>query len=374
MTKRKIISIFLISFIIILSSIILSKYLKSFKTIKIGLTTDLSGKNSELGISARNALDLGIKEINADGGLNGTLLELLVEDNEGSTELCILKTDSLVKSGVDVIISPIISGMASSVIKGVADNNILVIGPTVSSDDLIHLDDNFFSLSAPASLQGIYIAKVSEKNLDKKVVVIIDEKNRAYSYGAYNGFQENLDKSIQIEKIIFKEELDLIYIVSKLKDINPDGIFFLANGIDSANIIQLLAKESTLPNLYGGSWVKVSEINKFGGRRVEGMILVDNYFNNEVRKEEEIFKEKFKKIYGMDVNTVSTYFYDAINLYSLAVKKSKSIQTDDVKKSILSFKDVIGVRENYHLNEFGDGIRNMSLYIIKDNEFVLYKN
>lgn len=342
--------------------------------IKIGLITDLSGKNSVLGISARNGLEYGINEINKSGGINGKQVELISIDHKGSKDLCLEGTGILVESGVSVVISPILSGMATTIIEGVGNNDILIIGPTVSSDELSGIDDNFIRISSSASLQGVYIAEVSKSMGDKKIAVVLDGKNSAYTFGVAKGFRESISEDVIIEEIIFRDNFDKNIIVSRLLDMKPDALFFIANGIDSASIIQLYAKERKLPRLYGGSWVKVSEINKHAGTRVEGMIFADSLLNPTPGKRELDFKTSYNNYFNIEANTVAIYFYESFKLYSLGATFAKSFDMDSVKKAIINIKLFEGVTENYFLDKYGDGVRSLSLFIIKNNKFELYED
>lgn len=374
MKSKKIIIIVTTLVIVIISTFFIIQKIKSIGTVKIGLITDLSGKNSELGISARHGLEFAINEINNSGGLNNHLVELIEIDHRGSKDLCVSGAKSLVDEGVDVVISPILSGMASSVINGVGDKDVLVIGPTVSSDQLSRMDDNFIRVASPGSLQGVYISDVIEKIGDKKIAVIIDDKNSAYTHGVAKAFRESVSDNVILEEISFGDNLDVEVTVSKLIVMDIDAILFIANAIDSSSIIQAYAKESTLPHLYGVSWTKASGINIYGGNRVEGMIVVDSFIAAEPSERELDFNLKFKEYFNLEATTVAIYFYEAMKLYALGATESKSFDTDSVKYAILNIDKFDGITESYHLDKYGDGVRALSLFIIKNNEFELYNN
>lgn len=240
--------------------------------IKVGLVTDLSGKNSGLGISARNGLKMAIDELSLDKKYNITLVS---RDHEGSTSICFDKTKELVVEGVDVIIAPVVSSMAQSVIDGTEGSGVLIIGPTISTTTLSKIDDNFLRTSATSSVQGQYIATEITKDGHSKVVIIVDEKNSAYTFGVAEGFSETFNGKDhnEVETIIYKGNHEFSGIVDKIKQADPDAIFFIANGLDSGKIAQMYGLNNPMPALYGSSWVKVSDVAKYGGKTVEGMIL-----------------------------------------------------------------------------------------------------
>ena len=74
-------------------------------TIKIGGVFPLSGPVAVYGIEAKNGIELAIEEINAAGGVNGKMLELVGEDDEGSPEKSVNVYKKLVtKDKVEYII------------------------------------------------------------------------------------------------------------------------------------------------------------------------------------------------------------------------------------------------------------------------------
>lgn len=370
----KILKFLILTAVFVILTIFIFTSLTEPKTLKVGLVTDLSGKNSSLGLSARNGLELAIEEINLTGGIKNHILELVVRDNEGSKNISKLATMDLIKQDVKVIISPILSGMAVNVIEGIGNSDVLIIGPTVSTDMLTGIDDNFIRLAAPASLQGKKIAEVSIRNSDKKVVLILDKKNFAYASGVSMGYKEAISGTeIDLIKIFeFVENSDVDKLIPELIELEPDAIFFITNGIDSGKIIQNYAKVKTLPRLYGSSWVKASGIHEYGGNRVEGMILADSLVNKEPKESEIEFSEKYNSRFGMNTNTIAIYFYESMYLYKTGVEKSNSFEVSKIKESIFSLDIIEGITEQYYIDEYGDGVRSITLYVIKENRYEFY--
>ena len=52
--------------------------------IKVGVPTILSGRVAQLGISSRNAMQIEVDRFNAEGGLDGRPIELVVRDSRGT--------------------------------------------------------------------------------------------------------------------------------------------------------------------------------------------------------------------------------------------------------------------------------------------------
>ena len=54
--------------------------------IKIGVAAALTGNAAQYGVPIRKALELAVREINGRGGVSGTELELIIEDEQGKKE------------------------------------------------------------------------------------------------------------------------------------------------------------------------------------------------------------------------------------------------------------------------------------------------
>src|SRR5690349_13486788 len=68
--------------------------------IKIGMIAPFSGSESAFGDYMKNGAQLAVDEINADGGVNGRELELLVEDGACDATTAVAAANKLVTAGI----------------------------------------------------------------------------------------------------------------------------------------------------------------------------------------------------------------------------------------------------------------------------------
>jgi branched-chain amino acid transport system substrate-binding protein len=85
-------------------------------TIKIGAMTSLSGPFTPWGVQARDGMAFAVEEINAAGGVDGRMLELITADDQSNAEEAVAAFERLYEDGVVAIAGPISSdvGVASS--------------------------------------------------------------------------------------------------------------------------------------------------------------------------------------------------------------------------------------------------------------------
>lgn len=365
----------LLTALIILIVIITSIYIiKRDRYIEVGVVADISGNNSALGIAARNGVLLAIEEINNGGGVKGRMLRLHIKDHKGSKELCKTVTKELVNLGVQVVIGPTLSGMAESVIDGAKGSDTLVIGPTVSADYLKGIDDNFLRISSPSSLQGKGLASIMLSEGQERVSLIIDHKNKEYADGVVEGFRESITETNLsiIDELYYSKTDQFDAFMDRIASSGIDSLLFITNGVDAGDFIQRYNKKYTLPRLYGSGWNKVGQMEKYGGRLIEGMIFVDNY-RPKIKTEKELeFTEKYKKRFHIDSNTVVMFYYEALYWFYQGIISSDSLKNSDIKQGIINLEVFNGIYEDYSIDEYGDGVRKVQNFIYRDGIYDFY--
>ncbi len=365
------IKLFKIIAVLSLLALIVILNMQSASTVKIGLVADLSSRKANLGDSVRNGLILAINEINQQGGINGHKVELLVRDGKSNEAITQQQATNLVDNCVNLIVGPVHSAMANSVIEATKEAGILVISPTVSTDNLSEIDDNFFRINTKSSIQGNDLARASKLRGDKKVLLVVDQDNSEYTGSVAHGFRERaklLDLEV-IGEIAFTKEHDTTKLVDKIIQYKADALVFITNGKDAAKIIQLYNKVSKLPNLYGDMWAKWSNVKEFGGKAVNGMVLVGINKNKQSQDKEVQFASSYKQLFGSEYTIPAVYAYEAVQLYALGAQNASSLDSDKIKQYILKIEQIDGVVDNYKLDMYGDAIREFSYFQIKDNRY-----
>src|SRR6056297_421484 len=85
--------------------------------IKIGVSVTLSGRNSPMGIAVKDGVVLAVEQINADGGINGKTLELIIKDDQNNPETARKVDAELIEEGVATILGHITSAMTEAAIE-----------------------------------------------------------------------------------------------------------------------------------------------------------------------------------------------------------------------------------------------------------------
>ncbi len=255
---------------------------ESKKPIKIGSTLALTGTLAFIGEAERNGLQMGVEDVNANGGINGHKLELVVEDNAGLAPSAASGVQKMISLDKINVLVPAFTHITQAV-KGMAvQANIPMLYIStladIAKENALFFRDYFDSVNL-GTIIGNYISKT-----DLKKIAYIGEQGDAckpYIEEVRKILTAN-NKVVVIEEQYLGDATDLRSQLSKIKAANVDGIFtctwrktdifmtqlnqlgmisiptfqfnspFLPNG-DTAAMRELFAKNGTISAWYGVS-------------------------------------------------------------------------------------------------------------------------
>lgn len=116
--------------------------------IKIGTIAPNTGSLASFGESATNGANLAVKEINAAGGINGMQIEVTNKDDQSDPTECLNAFNSLVSSGINLIVGSVTSGCTSAITDSANEEEVCLITPSATADTITTEDDY---ISEPAT-------------------------------------------------------------------------------------------------------------------------------------------------------------------------------------------------------------------------------
>ena len=341
--------------------------------IKIGYVSGLTGRRSELGVSSRNSVQLAVEEANKAGGIDGRKIRLIVKDNKSDPKINRQVINALLADGVVAIVGPLMSRMAKTTIATTKNTNVLVISPTVSTDELSDLDDHFIRIIPAASRQAVLASKVVVEDNIKTAAVLYDSANRQYSEPIYLHFKklftEQGGKITYIDDFKSGRNSNFIDIADKTIQSGAKGLLLVLSGVDAAAVCQQIRKKNKAIKFYGVYWTKTGNIIERGGRSVEGMTFVSSYRSKQKTQRFKKFKAAYQDRYKTAPGFNSIFAYEATTVLLYGIRNSNRISGEQIKQAILKKATFAGLEEDFTLNRFGDVSRKDLVEIIKDGRF-----
>lgn len=202
------------------------------ETINVGCLQDITGPTSSLGNMVRAGAQWAVDEINANGGVGGKQINLIVYDTKGDvTEAINAYTRAVTSDNVSAIIGPPVANIALAIAPESENNDVPVLGFAIDPKCQVKPDGtpykNIFAFQPSSVQQGAIMAKYAIKNGFKKFGVIYNEGN-AYSVSLQAPFIETATQAGgEVAKVVTytANDKDFKTLLQPIVDAGVDAIF-----------------------------------------------------------------------------------------------------------------------------------------------------
>ncbi len=374
MSKKKIIVGLLAVAVLVLGwSFFAPKNTKN-ESIKIGVVFPMTGNNAAYSEKFMRGLNLAQDEINAEGGINGRTIELVVEDGMANPAKSVSAYQKLhQRYGSDM--PAVISGF-SSVVLAIAPltdkDHVVLVNPVASAAQLSQAGDYEFNVMP---LMSLTVNKLAEyiKNKEKLEKAAIIYVNTDFGVSGKNIFKETFESlggQIVAEESYTDGDSDARTQLSKIKQANPDAIYLVTTGKSGGLILKQIGELGIKAELFSTDGIETPETISLGGKVAENLIYISPAFNAKsnhpaVKKFADAFKEKYNlapEVYGANN-------YDALKLIALAIK-NVGPDGEAIKNYLYGVKNYDGVSGIMSFDSNGDVIKPTIIKTIKNGEFV----
>jgi len=177
-------------------SMLLPALARAAEPIKIGVIIPLSGGSGRQGQDVANAVQAMAALINADGGVLGRPIEILVRDDESTPAVGVAKANELASAGVAVVLegwnSPVTLAMQSILARA----NVLDITMISKADAILASASNPLAIrlnSANAQDSAVIVQYLARRGKGGRIVFITE--NDAYGNGAQQGIEAEIKRA-----------------------------------------------------------------------------------------------------------------------------------------------------------------------------------
>lgn len=226
------------------------------ETIKVGIVLPLTGPQAKFGELEKISFYMALEEINTAGGINGRMLELIIEDDTGRPEVGRSVVEKLIAKDRVVMIGGGYSSSVTYAVAGVCQQNQMPFLVNTGSADKITASgwDYIFRLNPPVSEYAGAIETLLPQRIKPKSVAILHENSLFGTKGA-NAFAKSCKKLGY--KVVLKQGyehggIDFRPVLIRVKQLNPD-ILYMVSYIMDASLLMRQSKELKLtPKMFIG--------------------------------------------------------------------------------------------------------------------------
>ncbi len=351
-------------------------------TLKIGGIGPLTGDYATYGVSVQNGAQIAVDEINAAGGVNGVMLELLFEDDQADPELAVNAYGKLMDAGMNVSLGAVTSGACIAVGEESQKDGLLMLTPSGSQKECVQYDNGFrICFTDPA--QGTYSAKyIAEKELAQKVAIIY-EKSNDYSVGITAAFEEEAaNQNFEIvEKQAFTNQSNTDFSV-QIQAVKASGaeLLFLPIYAQEAAYILTQADKAGLDVIFFGVDGMDGVLEKIGAENValtEGVMLLTPFAADSEDENVKAFVEEYKTRFNATPDQFAADGYDAVYAIKAAFEATgmASPEEDGFNEAMIAAMTEIsvdGVTGAMTWGADGEPTKEAQAVVIQDGVYVKY--
>ncbi len=313
--------------------------------LRIGAVLSQTGGLAAYGPDILKAIQMAVGEINAQGGVNGTDVQLFSGDDATTPATGAAVATTLIQQNhVTAIIGSLASGVSASVISVCAQNQVVEVSPASTSPlfSNLTLTGGWYFRTVPSdALQGVVAAHYAWDNRTWKNVSIIAIDN-PYGNGLASVFQNSFTTlgGHVLEKVIVPQALASYstYLQTAFSSGNPDGIYFIAYPDTGLQLMKdWYANHASWPTnwLFSEGLQAQSFIDSLVTNSVPVSAIQGSAPTSPTGALYDDFANKFNATYGHKPGLFASEGYDAAYMIALAAMKAKAVDGPSIKAQMI---------------------------------------
>ena len=341
--------------------------------VRIGLVGPVSGRNADLGAAGRNGAQLAVEQANAAGGINGRKIELTLKDDQGSVEIGKREVAVLLADKLEAIIGPMTSSVAQAVTPLANEAQILLMAPTVATNELAGKDDYFFRTIATTRQHAKTMVKYLLGREVRRVALLVEQSNRAYTESWSSDFKAAFEPlgGVVLNTVSYTTGggVDFSKLSRELDAVKPDAIILVTSGVDAALVINQLDVQGSKALRVTTEWAGSGKLIELGGDKTNGTVVPQYFDPSSTLPAFVAFREAYRSRFNEMPGFPAVNAYNATRVVLEAIKQRKGSAT--LKSVILAQHRYDGLFEPIEFDDFGDVQSRTYLTIVKDGRYVV---
>ena len=346
------------------------------ETIKLGFIGCITGDAAIYAETSLNGVNLAINEINANGGILGKNIELVIEDDKNDTTEAINAYNKIREEGVLAIIGSITSAPGEAFAPLAMEDGMPMLTPTGTQFNITEGRDNVFRVCFTDPFQGEILAQYA-KDLGAKTVAVMKNNSSDYSDGVYQAFKDKVSElglEIVADESYGDADTDFRVQLTKIKDANPD-LLMVPDYYEKDALIISQARELGIDKTILGpdGWDGIlKQVEKSNYSYLDNLYFSNHYSLDDTNEKVQSFIENYKRTYNEEPLSFSALSYDAVYIYKEAIENAGELNQEKIIDAMKNI-NFSGVTGDLVFDENNNPVKSVSMIKIEDDEYRLEK-
>ena len=319
------------------------------KTIKLGEYGSLTGGQATFGISTDQAIKMAIAEVNAQGGVLGKPVEVLVQDDSSKADQVPGAVTKLIsEDNVLAILGEVASSNSLKAAPICQAAGVPMLSPTSTNPKVTQVGDYIFRACFIDPYVGEALAQFARTKLQAKTAAIFTDVKSDYSKGLSQYFKDSFVKAggkvVSEESFRGGEDTNFRPQLTNIKGAAPDVIYIPGYYTEVGNIaVQARSVGLTKQTLLGSDGWDSPELFKIGGPALDGSYFTNHYSPASRDPKVVKFVGDYTKKYGQEPDALAAVAYDAAYMMFDAIKRAGALDRAKLRDALAETKDFQGV-------------------------------
>jgi branched-chain amino acid transport system substrate-binding protein len=318
---------------LLMAALTLAGLASAQETIRIGHVAAMTGPVAHFGKDSENGVRMAIDALNARGATIGgrkVKWQLVGEDDGGDPKQATAAAQKLADARVNGVIGHETSGTTIPASKIYYDAGIPQI--SASSTNPKYTQQGFntaFRVVANDIQLGRALGRYAARTMGVKRVAVIDDRT-AYGQGLATEFSNGLRQlgvNVVAKEFTNDKATDFSAILTRIRASNPDLVFFGGMNAVAGPMLRQMKQLGLNTRMMGGDGICSDEMHKLsGGTMADGQVVCAEAGGVEEAGKAgmEKFRAEYRKRFGIDVQIIAPYSYDAVLAIAAAMDKAGS--------------------------------------------------
>jgi branched-chain amino acid transport system substrate-binding protein len=303
------------------------------EVVKIGHVAGVTGPTAFFGKDSENGARMAVEELNARGATIGgkkVRFQLLAEDDASDPKQATTVAQKLADARVSGVVGHENSGTTIPASKIYFDAGIPQISPASTSPKYTQQGFNTaFRVVANDIQLGRALGRYAVKGMGARRVAVVDDRT-AYGQGLATEFVKGLQQqgaSVVAREYTSDKATDFGAILTKIRATKPDLVFFGGMNAVAGPMLRQMKQLGVNTKMMGGDGICSDEMFKLsGGTMADGQVVCAEAGGVEAAGKPALdaFRASYKKRFGVDVQIIAPYSYDAVMAIAAAMGKAGS--------------------------------------------------
>jgi len=352
--------------------------------ISIGLVTDLSGRFVSFGKDIEAATNLAVERINADGGVNGSMLELVVEDTGGEPEQAVTAVRDLAEDGVFAISGPLSSGEAETVYAQAAQVMVPIMSGTANKDGITELGEGWTFLNQ-ATNTALYTEALPAwmEEYGVSTAALVYDAEEPVSAGAAMGAIPAVAADVGLEIVnadspitFTRGQTDFATTVQVIGETDADGLIIMSAPTEAGLIAAELARQGETRPIIGHPSQGSQSFFEGGGQEITDWMLPLIFDRDSTEPEVQEFVSAMNEVIAAPpLVAESANYYDSIFMLAEVMRDADingSTPVEEARETIraglLDLSDFPGVTGTISFAGNAEATKTIHLVVVQNGE------